>query len=122
MTHGSSLLDPCLTPVTVEGDTPEEIAEAVALYVERGGDDAETPGVMNMRAVDLRMAGKLGKPEQWTTEFRNRTGTNVNCAVNAIGKVAGSNGRRCTVMNPPTVSSPLTPRVGANFVASMDDK
>jgi Zinc dependent phospholipase C len=43
ITHGSSLLDPFLTPVTVEGDTPEEIAEAVALFVERGGDAAETP-------------------------------------------------------------------------------
>jgi Zinc dependent phospholipase C len=87
MTHGSSLLDPFLAPVTVEGDTPEDIAEAVALFVERGGDDAETPGMMNMRALELRMAGKLGKPEQWTTEFRNRTGTNVNFAVNAIGKL-----------------------------------
>jgi hypothetical protein len=87
MTHGSSLLDPFLAPVTVEGDTPEEIAEAVALFVERGGDAAETPGVMNIRAVDLRMGGKLGKPEQWTTEFRNRTGTNVNFSVNAIGKL-----------------------------------
>src|SRR4029453_15731132 len=48
MTHGSSLLVPFLPPVRVEGDTPEEIAEAVALFVERGGDDAETPGVMNM--------------------------------------------------------------------------
>jgi hypothetical protein len=41
MTHGSSLLDPFLAPVTVEGDTPEEIAEAVALFVEQGGDAAE---------------------------------------------------------------------------------
>jgi hypothetical protein len=42
---------------------------------------------MNIRAIDLRMAGKLGKPEQWTSEFRSRTGTNVNFAVNAIGKL-----------------------------------
>lgn len=87
MTHGSSLLDPFLTPVTVEGDTPEEIAEAVALFMEQGGDAAETPGVMNMRALDLRAAMKLGKPEQWTPEFRIRTGVNVNFAVNAIGKL-----------------------------------
>jgi hypothetical protein len=87
MTHGSSLLDPFLAPVTVEGDTPEEIAEAVAMFVERGGDATETPGVMNMRALDLRAAMKLGKPEQWTSEFRNRTGVNVNFAVNAIGKL-----------------------------------
>jgi hypothetical protein len=73
MTHGSSLLDSFLTPVTVEGDTPEEIAEAVALFVEQGGDAAETPGVMNQRALGLRAAMKLGKPEQWTPEFRNRT-------------------------------------------------
>ena len=87
MTHGSSLLDPFLAPVTVEGDTPEEIAEAVALFVERGGDAAETPGVMNQRAFDLRAVNKIGKPEQWTVEFRNRTGANVNFAVNAIGKL-----------------------------------
>jgi hypothetical protein len=87
MTRGSSLLDSFLTPVTVEGDTPEEIAEAVALFVERGGDDAESPRVMNQRALDLRAAMKLGKPEQWTAEFRNRTGVNVNFAVNAIGKL-----------------------------------
>jgi hypothetical protein len=42
---------------------------------------------MNIRAIDLRMAGKLGKPEQWTSEFRSRTGTNVNFTVNAIGKL-----------------------------------
>jgi hypothetical protein len=87
MTHGSSLLDPFLSPVTVEGDTPEEIAEAVALFVEQGGEAAETPGVMNQRALDLRAVNKIGKPEQWTVEFRNRTGTNVNFAVNAIGKL-----------------------------------
>jgi hypothetical protein len=87
MTHGSSLLDPFLAPVTVEGDTPEEIAEAVALFVERGGDAAETPGVMNQRSLDLRSVNKIGKPEQWTAEFPNRTGTNVNFAVNAIGKL-----------------------------------
>ena len=30
---------------------------------------------------------KLGKPEKWTMEFRNRTGINVNFSVNAIGKL-----------------------------------
>ena len=74
MTRGSSLLDRFPAPVIVEGDTPEEIAEAVALFVERGRDVAETPGVMNQRALDLRAVNKIGKPEQWTTEFRNRTG------------------------------------------------
>jgi hypothetical protein len=51
MTHGSSLLDSFLAPVTVEGDTPEEIAEAVALFVERGG---ETPGVYEPTGAALR--------------------------------------------------------------------
>ena len=60
--------------------------EAVALFVEGGDEAAETPGVMNQRTLDLRAVNKIGKPEQWTAEFRNRTGTNVNFAVNAIGK------------------------------------
>jgi hypothetical protein len=59
MTHGSSLLDAFLAPATVEGDTPEEIAEAVALFVEQGGDAAETPGVTNTgdRSSDGRKVG-----------------------------------------------------------------
>jgi hypothetical protein len=61
-TRSSSLLDPFLEPVAMQGTTPEEIAETVALFVEQGGDAAETPGVMNQQALDLRAAMKLGKP------------------------------------------------------------
>jgi hypothetical protein len=42
---------------------------------------------MNQRAIDLRSVNKIGKPEQWTADFRNRTGANVNFAVNAIGRL-----------------------------------
>ena len=85
--RGSSLLDPFLAPVAVDGNTPEEIAEAIARFVEQGGGTDQTPGVMNDALTMLRTAGKLGKPEQWTADVRTRTGTNVNIAVNAIGKL-----------------------------------
>lgn len=86
-TRTSSLLDSYLKPVTVTGDTPEKIAEAVALYTEQGGGTTQTPGWMIQRLTNLGKAGKIGQIDAWSKTFRDRTGVNVNYSVNAVGKL-----------------------------------
>ena len=86
-TRSSSLLDGYLKSVNVHGLTPEAIAEAVALHTEQGGRTTQNPGWMIQRLTNLGQAGKIGKIDQWSPTFRNRTGQNVNVSVNAVGKL-----------------------------------
>jgi hypothetical protein len=72
--------------VSVPGNTPEEVAEAVARFVETGGLTMQRPGWMYDRLMVLGMAHAhdIGA---WTPAFRNRAGRNVNYSINAVGKL-----------------------------------
>jgi hypothetical protein len=86
-TRSSTLLDVYLKPVDVPGMTPEEIANAVALYTEQGGGTEQTPGWMIQQLTALGHAGKIGKLDQWSPAFKDRTGVNVNVSVHAVGRL-----------------------------------
>jgi len=88
-TRTSSLLDSYMKAVRVPGDTPEEIAEAVALFSEKGSGRTQNPGWMIARLTNMGRAGQIGKIDRWTPAFRDRTGVNVNYSVNAVGKLLG---------------------------------
>jgi hypothetical protein len=86
-TRTSSLLDPFLKPVTVDGETLEAIVEGVARFTENGGGTPERPGVMIDQLAALKQSGKLNDPTKWDVAFRDQTGANVNYSINAIGKL-----------------------------------
>jgi len=69
--------------ISVGGDTPEEIARAVALRIERGtGTTGRTPGFMDKRFGELIHNGDALTPDGWDTAFRTQTGENINLAAN----------------------------------------
>jgi hypothetical protein len=84
----SAVFEGFISPIAVGGDTPEEIARAVALRVERGtGTSGRTPGFMDMRFAELIHAGDHLTPEDWDNGFRTQTGQNINVAANGIAKL-----------------------------------
>jgi hypothetical protein len=85
-THSSGLLDGFIQAKAVTGSTPEEIAEGVAAFTEKG-NGAETPGVMHAQYKALMATHKQNDPANWDDTFRKQTGENVNYSVNAIAKL-----------------------------------
>ena len=84
----STVFEIFISPIAVGGDTPEEIARAVALRVERGtGTSGRTPGVMDQRFAELKDEGNHSNPEKWDDAFRTQTGQNINVAANGIAKL-----------------------------------
>ena len=82
----SKFLDPYITRVVIGGQTPEELALAVALHTEtRNG--AENPQWMHAHYTALRQQGKGSDPAQWDDVFRDKTGQNVAVSVNAIAQL-----------------------------------
>ena len=70
-----------ISPSAVGGDTPEEIARAVALRTERAtGTSGRTPGFMDKRFGELIHNGDALTPKGWDTAFRMQTGQNINVA------------------------------------------
>ena len=84
----STLFEGFISPLAVGGDTPEEIARAVALRTERGtSTSARTPGFMDQRFSELKKQGIHLTPEKWDDGFRTQTGQNINVAANGIAKL-----------------------------------
>jgi Zinc dependent phospholipase C len=84
----SMVFEGFISPTPVDGDTPKEIARAVALRVERGtGTSGRTPGFMDERFAELKNEGLHSKPDMWDEGFRNQTGQNINVAANGIAKL-----------------------------------
>lgn len=70
------------------GDTPEEIARAVALRTEKGtGSTGRDPGWMHDHYEGLKDQGIHLQPQKWDTAFKNQTGQNINVAANGIAKL-----------------------------------
>jgi hypothetical protein len=87
-TRTSTLFETFIAPIAVAGDSPEEVARAVALRVERGtGSSNRTPGWMHTHYAGLKKKGLHLKPENWDTAFKNQTGQSINVAVNGIAKL-----------------------------------
>jgi Zinc dependent phospholipase C len=86
-TRTSSLLDGYLATVTVGGDKPEDIAEAVARFDEDGAGRTQRPGWMIDRLTKMKAQGTIGKVDKWGPAFRDRTGINVNHSINAVEKL-----------------------------------
>ena len=87
-TRTSTLFESFISPIAVGGDTPEEIARAVALRTERGsGSSGRTPGVIDKRFGELIHDGDSLTPENWDNGFRTQTGQNTNVAANGIAKL-----------------------------------
>src|SRR6185436_19830520 len=80
-TRTSTLFEGFISPLAVGGDTPEEIARAVAFRTERGtSTSARTPGFMDQRFSELKKQGIQLAPEKWDDGFRTQTGQNINVA------------------------------------------
>jgi hypothetical protein len=87
-TRTSTLFESFISPIAVGGDTPEEIARAVALRTERGiGTSGRTPGFMDKRFGQLIHDGDHLIPDDWDNGFRTQTGQNINMAANGIAKL-----------------------------------
>ena len=87
-TRTSTLFESFISPIAVGGDSPEEIARAVALRVERGtGTSGRTPGFMDKRFGELMHAADHLTPGDWDNGFRTQTGQNINMAANGIAKL-----------------------------------
>ena len=84
----STLFESFINPIAVGGDTPEEVARAVALRVERGtGTSGRTPGVMDYLFAGLKSQGIHSTPDMWDAPFTTQTGQNINVAANGIAKL-----------------------------------
>jgi hypothetical protein len=84
-TRSSELLDPYVESKRVDGDEPGEIAQAVAWFTESDYAGMQ-PGRMYMQWRSLIKQNP--KPwRMWPDGFRDRTGTNVNYAVNAMAEL-----------------------------------
>jgi len=87
-TRTSTVFEGFISPIAVGGDSPEEIARAVALQTERGtGTGGRTPGFMDKRFGQLIHAGDHLTPGNWDAGFRTQTGQNINVAANGIAKL-----------------------------------
>jgi hypothetical protein len=84
----STVFESFISPIAVSGDTPEEIARAVALRVERGtGSSGRTPGLMDQRFAELIHSRDHLTPQDWDDGFRSQTGQNINVAANGIARL-----------------------------------
>ena len=84
----SRVFESFISPIAVGGDSPEEIARAVALQTERGtGASSRRPGFMDKRFGELIHAGDHLTPSDWDDGFRTQTGQNINVAPNGIAKL-----------------------------------
>jgi hypothetical protein len=87
-TRTSTLFENFIRPIAVGGDTPEEVARAVALRTEHGtGTSERDPGWMHEHYAGLKAKGIHLQPERWDAAFRTQTGQNINVAANGIAKL-----------------------------------
>jgi hypothetical protein len=78
-TRTSTLFENFIRPTAVGGDSPEEVARAVALRREHGtGTSERDPGWMHAHYADLKGQGLHLQPENWDAAFRTQTGQNIN--------------------------------------------
>jgi hypothetical protein len=87
-TRTSTVFEGFISPLAVGGATPEEVARAVAMRVERGtGASGRTPGDMDTRFRLLKKAGHHTDPAEWDAAFKAQSGQNMNTAANGIAKL-----------------------------------
>lgn len=84
----SSLLESYIKKREVDGNTAEEVALAVAKFIEKG-NSSRGPGWMRTRYGQLVKQKKASDPGKWDKAFQDQTGQNVNYSVNAIAKLLG---------------------------------
>ena len=82
----STFLDRYVHEVDVDGDSPADVAFAVARHTEKG-DSNRDPGWMNRQMNAFARRGVLRRSDRWSDAFRDQTGINVNFAINAVAKL-----------------------------------